>query len=136
MVCLVRTTDNAMLSVICFTCKASKRVQPRRDNKRGDPLLLEAKHGTALVALTCVALLLMTVSTLAITAEVAKKCGVLTDMAYPLRVLGNPAAGRANGTAQAVRDYFSKCVAKEGKMQQPTAGVKNHDNSRTPEESR
>jgi len=52
----------------------------------------------------------------AVTAEVAKKCAALADKAYPPRVPGNPAAGLAEGTAQSKRDYFNKCVATGGKM--------------------
>ena len=76
----------------------------------------------------------MALSALAVTAEVAKKCGVLADMAYPLRVPGNPAAGRTHGTAQDVRDYFNKCVATEGNMPQPAPGEENHEDSRAPKE--
>jgi hypothetical protein len=58
---------------------------------------------------------------MAITAELAKKCGALTDKAYPLRVPGNPAAGREYGTAKKVRDYFNKCVANGGNIdEQPS----------------
>ena len=53
---------------------------------------------------------------MAITAELAKKCGALTDKAYPLRVPGNPAAGREYGTAKKVRDCFNKCVANGGNI--------------------
>jgi hypothetical protein len=59
---------------------------------------------------------LMTQSALAITAEVAKKCGDLTDKAYPLRVPGNPAAGHLNGTQKDVENYFNKCVTNGGKV--------------------
>jgi len=52
----------------------------------------------------------------AVTAEVAKKCAALTAKAYPPRVPGNPAAGLAKGTAQFERDYFNKCVANRGNM--------------------
>ena len=72
----------------------------------------------------------------AITAEVAKKCGALADTAYPLRVPGNPAAGRTHGTAQDVRDYFNKCVAKEGNMQQQAPKEENHEDSRAPKEAK
>jgi hypothetical protein len=51
-----------------------------------------------------------------ITVELARKCRTLTDKAYPLRVPGNPAAGREHGTAKEVRDYFKKCVANKGNM--------------------
>ena len=53
-------------------------------------------------------------SALAITAEVAKKCSALSEKAYPPRVVGNPAAGRQNGTFQDFRNYFNKCVANGG----------------------
>jgi hypothetical protein len=72
-------------------------------------------YGTAL-ALVCLANLSTTRSATAITAELARKCGALTDKAYPLRVPGNPAAGREHGTAKEVRDYFNKCVANGGNM--------------------
>ena len=45
-----------------------------------------------------------------------KKCAALADKAYPPRVPGNPAAGLAEGTAQSKRDYFNKCVANKGNM--------------------
>lgn len=68
-------------------------------------------YGTAAVVSILLAYSLTAHSALAITAEVAKKCGALTDKAYPLRVPGNPAAGRRQGTAQEIRNYFNKCVA-------------------------
>jgi hypothetical protein len=53
-------------------------------------------------------------SAMAITVELAKKCEALTDKAYPLRVAGNPAAGREHGTAKEARKYYVKCVAQKG----------------------
>ena len=50
----------------------------------------------------------------AITAEVAKKCQVLTSAAFPPRVPGNPAAGSATGSGREQQDYFKKCVASGG----------------------
>ena len=73
-------------------------------------------YGTTLAALICL-LSLMGRDASAITAEVARKCVALTDKAYPLRVRGNPAAGRTHGTARDVRNYFNKCVANGGEMQ-------------------
>jgi hypothetical protein len=70
----------------------------------------------ALIALIYLADSLAAPSASAITAEVAKKCGALTDMAYPLRVPGNPAAGRTHGTPQDLKDYFNKCVANGGNV--------------------
>jgi hypothetical protein len=72
-------------------------------------------YGMMLV-LVCLGHLSTTRSATAITAELARKCGALTEKAYPLRVPGNPAAGREHGTAKEVRDYFSKCVANGGNM--------------------
>ena len=54
--------------------------------------------------------------TSAITVEIAKTCDALTAKAYPPRVTGNPAAGSAKGTPQERRDYFKKCVANGGSM--------------------
>jgi hypothetical protein len=73
-------------------------------------------YGTVLLALVCLAHLPTTPSAMAVTAELAKRCRVLTDKAYPPRVPGNPAAGRENGTATEVRDYFNKCVANSGNI--------------------
>jgi hypothetical protein len=47
---------------------------------------------------------------------VTGRCVALTAKAYPPRVPGNPAAGLAKGTAQSARDYFNKCVANRGNM--------------------
>ncbi len=52
----------------------------------------------------------------AIPLEVAKKCNSLVAKAFPPREPGNPAAGSAKGTAQQQRDYFSKCVASGGNV--------------------
>jgi hypothetical protein len=73
------------------------------------------RHRTALIALIFLLHTLTAQSALAITVEVARKCGALADKAYPPRIPGNPAAGYLNGTSQDVRDYFTRCVAKEGK---------------------
>jgi hypothetical protein len=48
----------------------------------------------------------------ALTAEIAKKCRSLALKAQPYR-----RAGTAQGTAQAQRDYYHECIAKEGKME-------------------
>jgi hypothetical protein len=52
----------------------------------------------------------------AISVEVAKKCNSLLERAFPPREPGNPAAGSSKGTAQDQRDYFNKCVANGGNM--------------------
>jgi hypothetical protein len=70
---------------------------------------------------TCAALLVvslgpMATSASAITAEIAKKCQVLTVRAYPPRVVGNPAAGSAKGSGRDQRAYFKKCIDNGGKV--------------------
>ncbi len=57
----------------------------------------------------------------AITAELAKKCEALVSTAFPPRQLGNPAAGSAKGNSRAQREYYSQCVAKNGKMDDASA---------------
>ena len=79
-------------------------------------MFARAKFGSALVGLVCIAIGCMNEAASAVTAEVAKKCAALTAKAYPPRVAGNPAAGLAKGTAQSERDYFNKCVANKGNM--------------------
>jgi hypothetical protein len=69
-----------------------------------------------LVVLACIAIGCVKGSASAVTAQVAKKCQAFTAKAFPPRVPGNPAAGSAKGTGQAQRDYFNKCVANGGKM--------------------
>src|SRR3984893_9338430 len=81
---------------------------------RRSPVLAKLKIGTAFVALVCLLQAVPPRTALAITAEVAKKCGALSEKAYPPRVVGNPAAGRQNGTFQDFRNYFNKCVASGG----------------------
>jgi len=51
---------------------------------------------------------------MAISADVAKKCGALKTKAFPPRVPGNPAAGSAKGSGLEAQDYFQKCVANGG----------------------
>jgi hypothetical protein len=98
----------------------------------GDTAMLTKFYGTALLALVCLAHLPTTQSAMAITVELARKCGALTDKAYPLRVPGNPAAGRDHGTAKEVRDYFNKCVANKGNIGEQPLEPGNH--SQTPSE--
>jgi len=87
-------------------------------------LVIEAEHimftnlkiGSVLVASLYVAIGCMTGSASAVTAELAKKCQALTAKAFPPRVPGNPAAGSAKGTGKSQRDYFNRCVANGGNM--------------------
>jgi hypothetical protein len=92
----------------------------RSDEYRGSgyhsSMFAHVKFGSALVGLVCIAVGCMKGEASAVTAEVAKKCAALTAKAYPPRVLGNPAAGLAKGTAQSARDYYNKCVANKGNM--------------------
>ena len=95
------------------------------------------KLNSALIAVSLFALfdVLAPPSALAITAEVAKKCGALSEKAFPPRVVGNPAAGRQNGTFLDFRNYFNKCVANGGnppeqddQNQSPNPGAGNQQN--------
>jgi hypothetical protein len=79
-------------------------------------MFARVKFVSALVGLVCIAVGWMKGGASAVTAEVAKKCAALTAKAYPPRVAGNPAAGLAKGMAQSKRDYFNKCVATRGNM--------------------
>jgi len=79
-------------------------------------MLTNLKIRGVLVVLACIAIGCMTGSASAVTAQIAKKCQALTAKAFPPRVPGNPAAGSAKGTGQSQRDYFNKCVANGGKM--------------------
>jgi hypothetical protein len=90
-------------------------------------------YGTVLLALVCLVHLPTILSATAVTAELAKRCRVLTDKAYPPSVPGNPAAGRENGTASEVRDYFNKCLANSGNIGEQPLEPGNH--TQTPEGS-
>jgi hypothetical protein len=79
-------------------------------------MFTHVKFESALVGLVCIAVSCMNGRASAVTAEVARKCVALTAKAYPPQVPGNPAAGLAKGTVQSKRDYFNKCVANGGKM--------------------
>jgi hypothetical protein len=79
-------------------------------------MLTNPKIARVLVALVCVAVGCMTGSALAVTAQLAKKCQALTAQAFPPLVPGNPAAGSAKGTGRSQRDYFNRCLANGGKL--------------------
>jgi hypothetical protein len=74
------------------------------------------KFAGALVGLACVAVAPMMDSASAESLEVAKKCNALAAKAFPPREIGNPAAGSAKGTGRAEQDYYKKCIANSGKM--------------------
>ncbi|WIW47799.1 hypothetical protein ML401_06705 [Bradyrhizobium sp. 62B] len=52
----------------------------------------------------------------AITAEVARACDAAVAKAFPPKQIGNPAAGSTKGTSKDRRQYFEKCVANNGKV--------------------
>ena len=52
----------------------------------------------------------------AITVEVARACDEAVAKAFPPRQVGNPAAGSVKGSAKDQREYFNKCVANGGKV--------------------
>jgi hypothetical protein len=79
-------------------------------------MVITPNFGSARVALICIAVGTMTSSASAVTVDVAKKCAALVQHAYPPREIGNPAAGSAKGTGQAEQDYYRKCVANGGNM--------------------
>jgi hypothetical protein len=79
-------------------------------------MLAKMTYGAALIALICLADEGVATSATAIPAELARKCSSLANQAYPLRKSHNPASGRKHGSAQAIRDYFNRCVASGGKM--------------------
>jgi hypothetical protein len=64
------------------------------------------------------AVALMANSAGAISLEVAKKCRTLTEEVYPLRVIGNPAAGSEKGTGAEMRAYYKSCVDNGGDVPQ------------------
>ncbi|MGY4569186.1 hypothetical protein [Bradyrhizobium sp. USDA 3256] len=56
----------------------------------------------------------------AIDVQVARACDALVAKAFPPLQPGNPASGSARGGAKAQRDYFNKCVANGGRMDDDT----------------
>jgi hypothetical protein len=90
-------------------------------------LSLSSIDPAAFVAAIGLAYSLATPSASAIPVEVAKRCQALADNAFPLRVPGNPAAGRINGTSTDFRNYFNKCVANGGNA--PDSGPEANKNT-------
>jgi hypothetical protein len=89
--------------------------------KEKDNMFAGLKSGCVLFALVCIALGLATDSASAITAEIARKCSALTTKQFPPREPGNPAAGSAKGSGRAQHDFFNKCVANGGKVDDDNA---------------
>jgi len=69
-----------------------------------------------LLGLACLFALAAPMTASAITADVARTCNAAVAKAFPPKQPGNPAAGSANGSAKEQRDYFSKCAANNGKV--------------------
>ena len=69
-----------------------------------------------LVGLACLFAVAAPVTGSAVTAEVARTCDAAVAKAFPPKQVGTPAAGSAKGSAKEQRDYFSKCVANNGKV--------------------
>jgi hypothetical protein len=55
-------------------------------------------------------------ATAAPTAALAKKCAVLTQKAFPPRVVGNPAAGNVGGSGRSQQAYFNECIKNGGNV--------------------
>jgi hypothetical protein len=87
----------------------------------------DLKVKTWLAASVCIAVWSITNGASAVTVEVAKECEALTAKAFPPREVGNPAAGSVKGTAQDQRNYFNKCVANGGKVDDD--GAKDNTNA-------
>ena len=80
------------------------------------PINPNVKFWSTLVALFGIVIGPMTGSASAITVEVAKKCQALTAKAFPPRQAGNPAAGSAKGSGKVEQDYYKKCIANGGNL--------------------
>lgn len=78
---------------------------------------MKPKQGVALIVLIWLAFPIITPSAFAVTAEVAKKCQLLSAKAFPPRVPGNPAAGLTHGTARDASQYFKKCLENGGNVE-------------------
>ncbi len=79
-------------------------------------MFANVKFWTTFITSVCIIVGPMMDRSSAETVKVAKKCEVLTAKVFPPREVGNPAAGSAKGTGKAERDYYRKCVANGGNM--------------------
>ena len=59
----------------------------------------------------------------AVTTTVAKACSRALAKVFPPREPGNPAAGSAAGSAEDQRQFYTKCVAKGGHVDDPSTKV-------------
>ena len=75
-------------------------------------VMQQLKSFVTLIVLALMAHLITPTASLAITAELARKCRLMAIQAHP-----TPLPGLKNtGVAAAQRNYFNDCVAREGKM--------------------
>jgi hypothetical protein len=72
----------------------------------------QPKSLVTLIVLALMAHLIIPTASLAITAELAKKCRLMAIQAHPTQLAGK----KNTGVEAAQRNYFSDCVAHEGKM--------------------
>ena len=79
-------------------------------------MVFRNKAGAVAVGLICLAGASIPEHASAITADLARTCKALTTKQFPLRELGNPAAGSAKGSGRDQTAYFNKCVANNGKV--------------------
>jgi hypothetical protein len=77
---------------------------------------MKLKYRRTFTVLGLLAVAIFARSGFAVTAEVAKKCNILSAKAFPPRVPGNPAAGLMNGTGREATEYFRKCVENGGNV--------------------
>lgn len=77
---------------------------------------MPVKNLRTLVGLACALTVAVPATASAITVEVARACDAALAKAFPPRQIGNPAAGSTKGTAKDKREYFQKCVANNGKV--------------------
>ncbi|WP_247968895.1 hypothetical protein [Bradyrhizobium sp. 195] len=85
---------------------------------------MPVKNLRTLVGLAAALTLAVPATASAITVEVARACEAAVAKAFPPRQIGNPAAGSAKGTAKDQREYFKKCVANNGKVDEAPAEAK------------
>lgn len=85
---------------------------------------MPVKNLRTLVGLAAALTLAVPATASAITVEVARACEAAVAKAFPPRQIGNPAAGSAKGTAKDQREYFKKCVANNGKVDDAPAEAK------------
>jgi hypothetical protein len=75
----------------------------------------------SLFALICIGLVLTSNTAAAATSvELAKKCAIASQKAFPPRVIGNPAAGTYGGSGQSERAYFNECIKNRGVVKDDT----------------